>query len=386
MACDQGNSSRKRTLADIDEEIEELQRTRRRALLEETPSSSSVGCGSGSMGPIEEASITMPVEAMGQILTKFRNEDKTIPTFHGSVLDWPIFVKKYRDTTEEFKITDDANQKRLDKALKGEAREMVRELLNNACLVEDVMELLQDAYGGEDNVYEAVTNAVTDLKPLQADLKNIISFSIGVKKIQRMLRQCEIPRPAGKDILLKIVKMLPLTERRMWALFLKAIGREESGNIDEFVKWLGELKYQCKVTGIPEESKEGKRRTTEESRNSSRYQHYEKKRPTQPYYKDHFNSRAEENRREPDVTHYNRHGQRRKELTQEDNRSNPRVMTNIHTNNERCVIKGCNETHRFADCPKFNSLSQPGRFRLIQEHHRCPVCCERHIFKLCPTR
>lgn len=238
-------------------------------------------------------------------------------------------------------------------------------------------------------MYGAVTKAVTNLKPLQNDLKNIIPFSIGVKKVQRMLRQCEIPRQAGGDILLRIVQLLPLTERRMWALFLQTGGSEESGGIDEFITWLVELKNQCKVTGIPEEHKEGTRRTTEESprRNSSRYQPYERNRPTQQYYEDHFIRRTADNRRESDVTNYNRHGQQRQALAQAPNNSNARVMTNINTSyGGRCVITGCTESHSFAKCPKFNAMSQPERFRLIQEHRRCPVCCEPHAYKLCPIR
>lgn len=362
------------TNSNIAQQKEAGQPTRSRAELEETPSSL---FGNSALAQADQSSITIPIEAVSKLLAKFRNEDKTIPTFYGSVLDWPLFIKKYRDTTKEFEITDDANQKRLDKALKGEARELVHTFLHNACLVDDVIGLLEAAYGGEENVVGAVTEAVKNMNMLQTDLKNVIPFTIEIKKVQLMLKQCNSP---GREILWRIVKLLPLTERRMWALYLKNVDKTKSATIDDFMRWLWELKAQCKVTGIHEEIRHGQRR-----RPGQLYQNYEMDWVNKKHNAVNYERRIRKNYHGLDAMDYNDDMQQHQAHNYATRRpSIPRIMTN-RIEDKGCVIMGCNDEHQFTDCPKFKFASQPVRFHLIRKYLRCPVCCGKHSFKQCPA-
>lgn len=353
-----------------------------------TPPGAPAVFSGGPSTPYEDSSITMPIDAVSKILSKIRSEDKTIPYFYGCVLDWPIFAKKYHDTTEDFQITDDANQKRLDKALKGAAREHVRDLLRNACLVGDVMAILQDTYGGEDNIIAAVTEAIGKMRSLQPDLRNIVHFTIGVKKVHLMLRQLASATSSGRESLMRIVKLLPLTERRMWANYLTTLNKNDSGTIEDLLNWLSQLKDQCKVHGLCDEGRESARQ------GSSRYNRDEndrgKNRDQRQYYDSDKRKGIDNNRhREPSARGYDRAGQKRRYPDKDESfHPRPRIMTNLLTTTSKvCVIEGCTDEHQFADCPKFKEASQPERYRLIRKHRRCPVCCSsQHNFSQCNVK
>lgn len=334
----------------------------------------------GPVAPYEDSSITMPVDTVSRILTKIRSEDKTIPYFYGCVLDWPIFSKKYHDTTVEFQITDDANQKRLDKALKGAAREQVRDLLRNACLVGDVMAILQATYGGEDNIIAAVSEAIGKMKSLQSDLKNILHFTIEVKKVHLMLRQLTSVTSVGREWLMRIVKLLPLTERRMWAMHLVSLNKNDTGTIDDLLVWLFQLKDHCKVFGLSNEGRKDSHRVS--SRHDQEASHRGSYSDPRRYYESDRKVRSDNRHRASSVENYDR----RYPDNEESVPSRPRIMINV-VGNKSCVIEDCNGQHEFADCPKFKDASQPERYRLIQKHRRCPICCSsQHKYRNCNMR
>lgn len=339
----------------------------------------------GQVVPYEDSSITMPVDAVSRILTKIRSEDKTIPYFYGCVLDWPIFAKKYRDTTVEFQITDDANQKRLDKALRGAARDQVRDLLRNACLVGDVMAILQDTYGGEDNIIAAVSEAIGKMKSLQSDLKNILHFTIEVKKVHLMLRQLTSVTSLGREWLMRIVKLLPLTERRMWAMHLVSLNKKDTGTIDDLLVWLFQLKDHCKVLGLSNEGRRDSHRVS--SRHDQEASQRGRSSDQRRYYESDRRMRSDNRHRESSVENYDRVGSKRRYPDNDESfPPRPRIMTNV-VGNKGCVIADCNGQHEFADCPKFKDASQPERYMLIQKHRRCPICCSsQHKYRNCNMR
>lgn len=237
-------------LREAEQQIEEARKRHAEIIrvMEETPSTSALASKDHNNG----TSITMTMDTVSHILTKLRNEDRSLPTFRGSVLDWPLFIQKYQDTTREFNITDDKNHKRLDNAIRGEARDTVREMLRYPCFVKDVIEVLEATFGGRDNVASAAMELLNKMKSLRPDLSNLVTFTLEVTKVHRMLKQCKL-KSVQRQAMRRFEGLMPLTQlqswdlqRQSWELQQQAVG-DSTATLDGFVDWLSRLKRICKV-------------------------------------------------------------------------------------------------------------------------------------------
>lgn len=402
-------TSRKRSLEDIDREIETLKRLRREAQAEaeETPSISRT----------PEAQV--PLDSLARIISQSRNEDRSIPDFHGSVLDWPLFLKKFRDTTAKFNITEDANQKRLDKALRGKAREKVKDMLQHACFVGQIIEDLDSVYGGKDNISLAAMEAVEEIKPLALDLANIANFTLEVTKIYRMVGQCEM-EGISQAILVKLLKLIPIRERTTWAAHQREIEKPQSGDLMDFVAWLAQTKKECMTNGIPGKAEKTRHRDnnvrTERRNGADTYQRRERHEPYsrrerhEPYSRreryepySRREERGDKHRGYPRDTEwkgqpYGRSYAERGPRQERRQFTPPRILfakprehkaptTQVPKiiTDEKCVL-GCSSVHEFQQCPSFKDLSQQERFNLIRQHRRCPYCCGSHRLSDCSEK
>ena len=75
-------------------------------------------------------------QAMGQEL----------PKFSGDISEWTLFISTFRRATEACKFSHLENMVRLQKSLKGEAREAVKALFMTT-RVEKVIEILDSRFG-----------------------------------------------------------------------------------------------------------------------------------------------------------------------------------------------------------------------------------------------
>lgn len=349
----------------------------------------------------------MPVDAVTQMITKFRHEDRSLPSFRGSVLDWPLFIRKFRKTTEEFNISDDANHKRLDKAIRGGARDVVRDLLRNPCFVNEVIEVLEATYGGEDNISAAIMKQLVEMKPLQSSLHNLVPFSYEVAKVRRMIQQ------SGSDCvkqeaMRKLSLLIPRQQQQAWDIQLQVMGKTDKPSIDDFANWLAHLKTICKVytTGGDNNNKTERNRASEsrlhfrnawpQRRRPNRTNHPYEAQPTQRDAPAGDRRTARYNRFYGDNTP-NAEGDGRYAIrgapngpwrpTRDTNVpmiANQRRLQNGH-GEDHCE-QGCGDQHRLEDCPKFKNGTQPERFRIIRSLRRCPCCCGKHSISICPTR
>lgn len=296
-----------------------------------------------------QETISMSVDAISEIVSKFRNEDRSIPTFRGNVLDWPLFIKKYRDTTSAFNISDDANYKRLDKALRGQARILVRDQLSNQCFVGDVIRILEATYGNRHNIMAKAMQEVEKLPKLNLDLGNLESFTHEVTKVQIMMKHCGMESSMGT--LRRLVVLLPRPQRHMWAMHEKTLEESMEGSITDFVQWLEQQKTECLVNNFIEDTTE-KRQTTE--RRTRRYSPYNSRKRNDSPNRDHYwrSNRVFANRRYDQFNDRNLQV-RRPELNDRPRRfeipTANRVMTNQSgPDTPRCVIC-CETDHQFQE-------------------------------------
>lgn len=400
----------------MDHSIEELGKKRRDTLrlLEETPSCShsdpSPDANHGT-NPTVTAEVApevanqpfvIPLETISTIISQSRNEDRSLPEFSGGVLEWDAFLTKFRSTTTTFKISDDANQRRLDKAIKGNPREKVESLLPKSYLVDEVIMVLDRIYGDKDNIAHAAMAAAEEIKTLRDDLKNFNAFALEASRIERMVKLCEM-EDIGRTIRVKLIQRLPLRERKAWAKYHREEASNKCGNLPEFVQWLVECNKDCMDNDINDTGKEKRDATTRFD--NKRGRDFEGERGALQRYREYRPVESRKPRtfdRQPYAARSNGNGHVSR--YQDNRRVNkreptPRIMYNRPYKPEpsapkgerdvdetKCVI-GCDTKHPFQDCPKFKQVqSQEERFEMIEKYRRCPRCCGPHKLGGCSPK
>ena len=194
----------------------------------------------------EPKTTTIPVEILAELARNLRPQDTTLPTFRGDALDWPSFIKRFRTTTEESQISDEVNLNRLNAALRGPARDLVRSLLDNPCYVYDIIELLEDTYGSKRSEEEAALAMAKEIKPMRMDLENIAQFHLNVMKIQRRVQLCN-NRKIAQRVTERLVCLLPRTMLFPWTEYQEKLQRPQKGTLDDFAVWIRKLKQSCSL-------------------------------------------------------------------------------------------------------------------------------------------
>ena len=358
-------------------------------LVDETP-----GAPSTASDPHPSPPSNGSMEALVHFLRKSRNEDRDLPTFSGDILDWPTFIQKYHGTTEEFNISDDANMKRLDGALRGEAREAAVGLLRNPCFVKDIIRILERKYGGAENATAAAMETVENMKPLNPDLRNLVEFTRNALKVHRMITQCGITSVA-QGTLRRIEKLIPVTQVQLWNMHQIIIGKPNGGSLDDLVSWLTDIKVPKKLK-VYHKDDEAPRSTYRRRSSPYKERRWETDRQghhKRPYYNHNGEDRGTDKYKriyQKETTPDTRNDQGSHEHSKRD-RSNPqRVMVQqgaTSADNDPCDLQcGSKNSHAFDQCEIFKNFTQPERFQAIKRSRRCAFCCGKHNFVNCTAR
>jgi hypothetical protein len=164
-----------------------------------------------------------------------------LPPFDGKFEEWPIFFSQYEMTTRACKLTDIENIQRLQKALKGEAREVVRAMLVSDRNVDRIMDILQQRYGKPKTILDTIFQQVESLPSLKdRDKKGFIKFVDSVRNLTptAVAFECE-PYLCNPRLLGSLVKKLPEIKLASWSIHLRAF-RTQFPSLIDFAEWLEE--------------------------------------------------------------------------------------------------------------------------------------------------
>lgn len=134
-------------------------------------------------------SVPMPTEM--NVIEKFMllQDLVDLPKFNGSDKQWPLFLSAYNRSVSEVPMKESRKLARLEKALEGEARELVIMLLSNAETAESVMDLLKDKYGRVDETLKRLTNEMLRWTPIPAHNKAALEkFATGLTAYSLQLK------------------------------------------------------------------------------------------------------------------------------------------------------------------------------------------------------
>ncbi|XP_049878267.1 uncharacterized protein LOC126375403 [Pectinophora gossypiella] len=129
---------------------------------------------------LKEMMTTSSSQQEERLLTRL-STPRELPVFSGDCIDWLHFKSAYDESTRICQFSDSENVWRLRRALKGEAKEAVTDLLIGYTSPAVIMEALELRFGNSDLVILQVTSQMRKLAPLPNNYQNdIITFSIKV--------------------------------------------------------------------------------------------------------------------------------------------------------------------------------------------------------------
>lgn len=105
---------------------------------------------------------------------------KELPEFNGDPLEFPLFEKRFQDSTKDFEYTDSDNIVRLQKAVRGDAKLRNKTLLATASSARSVMNSLKLQFGNPAVIAERISEDIENLPSMKRGEVNIVEFATGL--------------------------------------------------------------------------------------------------------------------------------------------------------------------------------------------------------------
>ncbi|KAG5863384.1 hypothetical protein JTB14_017019 [Gonioctena quinquepunctata] len=112
-----------------------------------------------------------------KIITR-QSLNKDLPYFARNPLEWQNFITQFQETTDLCQFSDRENMSRLQKCLKGKAKETVHTLLNFPNKLKDVLQLLERRFGRKEDIIEQIFTQLKHTKQVREEnLENLVELS-----------------------------------------------------------------------------------------------------------------------------------------------------------------------------------------------------------------
>ncbi|XP_067619866.1 uncharacterized protein [Eurosta solidaginis] len=172
----------------------------------------------------------------------FMRKIQDLPQFSGLPEEWPMFAVAYKETTHLYSYTNVENLLRLQKALKGDARNKVESLLIHPSSVDAVMSSLEFHFGRPEVLIRSQLAKARLFPPITAGrINEIANFSSMVTNLVAFLENAgAVPHLTNPSLLDELVGKLPLYKREEWARHKFTINTPYP-TIRDFSLWLQQV-------------------------------------------------------------------------------------------------------------------------------------------------
>ena len=152
-----------------------------------------------------------------------QSTERSLPSFNGAPDEWPVFFNLYKSTTEACGFTAAENLGRLQRSLKGKARDLVHSLLSLPTNVPTIMRTLEMRYGRPDIIIRNLIGKVQALPPV--DDSNLIDFAVAVQNLVTTIQAVDAPGHLyNPQLRADLVARLPSSLRLQWGEKVAQIG------------------------------------------------------------------------------------------------------------------------------------------------------------------
>uniref|UniRef100_A0A1B0C9K2 Uncharacterized protein n=1 Tax=Lutzomyia longipalpis TaxID=7200 RepID=A0A1B0C9K2_LUTLO len=162
---------------------------------------------------------------------------REVKQFDGSFREWPGFINWWRSTSAACAFTPTEDITRLDKCLKGDAREAVQFLLYDSKNVPRILDVLEKRFGRPEFLVMSMLEKVRELPAVrEEDPESVMKFASAVENLMASLEI--MGRTSYKEnphLIWEIVEKLPTNMKIQWSETDTSGG---FGDLDVLVKFL----------------------------------------------------------------------------------------------------------------------------------------------------
>ncbi|XP_017478462.1 PREDICTED: uncharacterized protein LOC108368182 [Rhagoletis zephyria] len=164
-----------------------------------------------------------------------------LPEFDGRPEDWPMFKETFIMTTTEYQYSDTQNMMRLQKAIKGKARETIECLLIHSRNVKQIIKTLEERYGKPELLVKSQLKKIRSVAPISENhIDQSVMFATKVQNLSSFLQAADCEYHLSNPTLMEeLLIKLPMQRRIEWARHASTIVPRPT--ICHFSDWLQEL-------------------------------------------------------------------------------------------------------------------------------------------------
>ncbi|XP_053967349.1 uncharacterized protein LOC128868835 [Anastrepha ludens] len=172
---------------------------------------------------------------------------KDLPVFSGDPQEWHIFVSAYEQSTQMAGYSHHENLVRLQKCLRGKAREVVRNLLVLPEMVPDIINTLRMYFGRPEQILRVLIDRARQLPSPKGKLDLLIDFAFAIKNIVAIIHASKLSGYLNSPLLLQeFVEKLSQESKLNWAIYSTGMNNPY---LEDFSTWLSTLaEAACRVT------------------------------------------------------------------------------------------------------------------------------------------
>lgn len=165
--------------------------------------------------------------------------NKELPYFAGDPMDWPLFLSNFVESTITCNFSNSENMCRLQKCLKGSAKEAVQCLLIHPDNVVKVMDTLQFRFGRPEQIICELIEKARDIKPPREDkLETLMLFATSVQNLSEILKVFKnTPHLINPQLIQELVGKLPSSLQLRWGEKLLC-NPDKFATVEDFSDWL----------------------------------------------------------------------------------------------------------------------------------------------------
>lgn len=274
--------------------------------------------------------------------------DKRLPYFFGDPNEWPIWYNQYKNSTKLCGFTNGENLDRLEKCIKGKARDSVRGRLIHPESVPWIIETLEMLYGRPEVIIKSIITKIREYPSIKSEkLEQLMDFAFEVQTICTTIESLDCNDHLKDPMLIEeLVDKLPTQEKKDWA-------RYKAGMANVTLKtlsiWLYDLAKLLSTVATPRITKTSDRKPEKDK----------SERNERTIGLEHVNVHVSQTNRDGD------HQQVRQKFEKSPQKKFPCPVCN-------------NECGKVENCSKFNSFDVDGRWKALNEYKLCRRCLKRH--------
>ncbi|XP_074031706.1 uncharacterized protein [Leptinotarsa decemlineata] len=193
----------------------------------------------------------MTLPQMTKILTR-QSLPRELPIFDGNPSEWPNFIYHYNNSDAICGFSNEENQSRLQKCLKGNAKKIVQSLLIMPQNVDKVIDLLKNRFGRPDHIIMMLLEKIKKFPPVREEkLELFIEFCDEIKNFVATIESLNEEEHLHNSILVnEIMSKLPTSYQLSWVEHLSKLEKPRF-KLVELGKWLDEKANAASQIQIP---------------------------------------------------------------------------------------------------------------------------------------